>query len=263
MAVLAREGILHAAVEEIGDVRVLLRLGHAELRAPRPRQNVAQDARVRARGEEDGVGEVVLVAGHRREVGEGAPRAVEVGEVVRCQGRRELAGPVRAEVEEEDGVVGLDSGCARGHRCGPGARRSPGRWRLPGRRRAPDHRRWQELVGRASLVAARDVLGGAVRPGAGSLDDRPVAELGARPPLVPVHGEVAARNSRDTRVVGRRGACLQLPDPADPRGGGRVAAVRDAVESEGDPGTVRPIQERMQVADLAMDTAVGTEPDKV
>ena len=166
MAVLAREGLLHAAVEEVGDVRVLLRFGHAELCEAGPGQNVAEDVGDRARGEKDGVGEVVLVSGHRREVGECAPRAVEVGEVVFRQGCGELAGPVGAEVEEEDGVVGGDSA-------------------------HPDHRRRQELVRRAFRVAAGDVFGRALRPWADSLDDRAVGKLGSRPAPVPVHGEVA------------------------------------------------------------------------
>ena len=51
-AVLAGIVLLAAAIEEVGDVRVLLGLGHAQLRAPGARDDLAQDVRQRLRREE-------------------------------------------------------------------------------------------------------------------------------------------------------------------------------------------------------------------
>ena len=73
-ALLARERLFDAAVEEVGDVRVLLGLGGAQLRDAVLGQHLAQDLR-QALGRERGRHvDLRVVAGHGRERGELRPR---------------------------------------------------------------------------------------------------------------------------------------------------------------------------------------------
>ena len=262
MAVLAGEGTLDAAVEEVGDVRVLLRFGHPELGASGPRQDLAEGVVDGAGGEEDGVGEVVLVAGHRDECAEGAAGAGEVGEGGVGEGGGELPGPVRAEVEEEDAVSGADAGGGgAGRSSGPGGGTAlDGSCALV---RAAHHDRRKELVGGAFAVAARDVGRGVFHKGSIPLDDRPVGALDARPAPVAVHGEPASRHGGDPGVAGRRGARGQFLDPPEPRSGRSVPSIGDAVDPDRDAGALGPVQEGTQVADFAMDASVRTQPDQV
>ena len=195
VALLAGKGFLHAAVEEVGDVRVLLRLGHTELCAPGVRQHRAEDVVEGAWREEDGVWEVVLVAGHGHEAVAPAARALEVGEGLVHQRSGELAGAVGAEVEEEHAVAGPDAV------------------------RGADHGRRQKLVGRGVGVALGDVCRGALHPRSSSFRDRPVCAFGARPAAVPVHRVVTPGHRGDPDVAAA-GSCarLELLDPPDPRG---------------------------------------------
>jgi hypothetical protein len=63
-AVFAGEGLLDAAVEEVGDVSVLLGFGHAEVAEVRLRHQVGEEVVHRLCGDDDGEFEVFVVLGH-------------------------------------------------------------------------------------------------------------------------------------------------------------------------------------------------------
>lgn len=138
LAVLARELLLDPAVEEEGDVRVLLRLGDVALLEPLRGEVLGQHVAHVLRAEGDGEGVVGLVLGHGGDgdvlrVGEGGERGtVDVAEELGG-----LADAVGAVVEEEAGVVVLDAGLG-----------------------AADDDGFQELVVLALLIARLDRRGG-------------------------------------------------------------------------------------------------------
>ena len=105
------ERLLDATVEEVGDVRVFLGLGGAQLRHALLRQHFAQDHREALGCKRRRHVQLPVVAGHGRESGELRPRrAIEVREVrvAGVKSQRQLARAVGAEVEEETRVAVLD-----------------------------------------------------------------------------------------------------------------------------------------------------------
>ena len=126
--------LLAAAVEEVGDVGVLLGLGDVEL-APAGLGDHLGQGRLRPRlGERDRVGPALAVLGHRRQVEDRAAAARELLESGLGQRPGQLAGAIGAEVEEDRDV----------------ARRRPVV--------LADHRRLDELVGLIAVVGGLDRL---------------------------------------------------------------------------------------------------------
>ena len=105
-ALLPRDRLLDAAVEEERDVRVLLGLGDVQLPQAVLGEDVGEHVLGMVRRERDRQRELLLVLRHGDEVdGRRVGAAVELGEAVLGEGARELAGAVRAEVEEEADVA--------------------------------------------------------------------------------------------------------------------------------------------------------------
>jgi hypothetical protein len=177
-AILARERLLAPAVEEVGDVRVFLGLGDAQLASPRGCDELAEARAHSGRGENRRQPEGLVVFRERREdCGSHArQRRHRVAELLgphACERVGELARAIRAEVEEEHRVA------------------------VAKRRAAVDHGRRDELV---ALVCGPAALDGLHRRGAGAAlarDDRLVRARDAFPVLVAVHREVASGERGD------------------------------------------------------------------
>ena len=166
-AVFAGEGLLDAAVEEVGDVGVLLGLGDAEVAEVRLRHEVGQEV-VHAFGrDDDREGEILVVLGHADVV------EVRGGFSARDFGV-ELGGfgEVLAAVSGESGVAGEDAGDLA-HAIGAVVEVDAdvaGRgWDRRGGLRVDDGEGWDELVGDAVGVALLDAGDGVgrYRPGGG------------------------------------------------------------------------------------------------
>ena len=167
--------LLAAAVEEVGDVGVLLGLGDVQLAAAGLGDRLGQ-RRLRPRlGEGDRVGPALAVLGHRGQVEQrAAGRAANSSNsgsasarvIWRARSGRKLKKTPTSPVG--DAVV------------------------------VADHRRLDELVGLAALVGGGDrlprQLGGAQALG---VDDRVVGELDPLPARVAVHRVVAAADRGD------------------------------------------------------------------
>ena len=130
---------LATAVEEVGDVGVLLGLGDVELPAAGRADHLGHRRLRRARRERDRVLPSRPVAGHRRDVEPRVPAALEPVEAGLAERRDQLAHPVRAEVERDHDVAGLHPVVVA------------------------DHGRLDELVGVAGVVGVGDRLGGGRR----------------------------------------------------------------------------------------------------
>ena len=103
--------------------------------------------------------------------------------------------------------------------------------------------------------------------GSGGHDGAPRL-LDALPPVVAVHGVVAARDAADfgdARVVGQLGQhAFQLVQIARAASRRHVSAVHEAVHHDmRRPGRLRGARERVEVLVGGMDAAVGDEPHKV
>ena len=144
-ALFAGIGLLDAAVEEVGHVRVLLGLGQAQVldagRGPHVRENVDEVLRRERRRQ----AELLLVFGEADEVNPGRLRPREIREPGLRQRPRDLPGAVRAEVEEDDGVAVVD--------------------RADGLTVLDEDGRLNELVGLAPGVGLGDRFRGAAPPG--------------------------------------------------------------------------------------------------
>ena len=165
---LPRERLLAPAVEEVGDVRVLLGLRRVELADAVGREHLGEHVLDLLIPEDDREVEVVPVAGHCRQVD--AALTELLGELPRAIG---------AEVEEDRGVAsGIEA------------------------RTAVDDGGLDELVRNSAVVARLDggdrILGLLALP----LDDGAERAFGAIPAVVAVHRVVAARDGRD--AVGRQ-----------------------------------------------------------
>ena len=115
MALLALPGLLPPAVEEIGDVGVLLGLGHVQLPPAALGYHLGQRGLGLQRRKGDRIGPAIPVPGHRRHVERGRAAAIEFLEVQLPQGHRQLAGPVGPEVDEDDRLVGGDAAVVADH----------------------------------------------------------------------------------------------------------------------------------------------------
>ena len=214
-AVLPRVRPFLAAVEEIGDVGVLLGLRQAQVGAAGRRQDLRHVARERRRVEGHGQTEGGVVLGQRRDRGGGAARALEGVEpaLVEGQGPGQLPRPVRAEVEEHDGVAV--------------AQRAD---RLPAA--VHHHARFDELVRRARGVGGGDERAGVRGAAPGAPGQRGPGAPRAVPAPVAVHRVVAADDRRDASRARVRQHALDRGHVVG-RGGGRgVASVGERVDEQ-------------------------------
>ena len=233
-ALLARERLLDAAVEEVGHVRVLLGLGGAQLRHAALGQHLAQDHRQALGRERRRHVDLGVVLGHGRERRQLRPRrAIEVREVAvaRVQRQRELARPVGAEVVEEAGVAVLDhrarlavrrpcaaSGITNSSVSGLASPRSRARRRRPDRRPASPRR--------ASASSRRS-------PAAPSACRDPSRSSG-RPPTPARPTPISASSLADLaqvagRRLGRRVAPVEERVPGDVREPAPLGQLADRV----------------------------------
>ena len=171
-ACLSALGVLSAAIEEEGDMRVLLGLGDVELCEVVLGEDVGQYVLRELLGEGHRSGNRGVVLGeadetHAREHGAFEPLERGVSECA-C----DLTCAVRPEVEEDDSVAIGD----------------------PYR---SDHRRNHELVVHACLVGGSNHCGRVVCGDALAEHHRLPGPLHPVPPIVAVHGVVAAHDRRD------------------------------------------------------------------
>ena len=220
-ALLARERRLAAAVEEERHVRVLLRLGRAQLREPRGRDDVAERVRQLGFGKGDGERKRLGVGRERHEVKIRADRPAEAFEARPRGGPgigfrerlHELPPAVRAEIEE-DGCVAVGE-----------------------QRPAGEARRLDELVRDARRVRRVEHVHGARVDGAVAVGEQPVRPLGPLPAAVAVHRPVAPDDGRDAPVrrataAETRHRRFEAADVACPAVRIRIAAVREGVHGD-------------------------------
>ena len=203
---------------------VLLRLRRVELTEARLRDDLGQRVGHDLLGEDDRALEVVGVAGHRDDV----DTRIE-------QLPRQLANPIRPEVEHDRGVA---------------VRVEP--------RAAAEHDRLQELVGDPTRVARPDRRDRVVGLLADAQEDRVERPLRPLPPLVAVHRVVAPGHRCD--AVGR-----QRREVGDRRLGRDVPPVGERVHPRpvAHPLPLGELEQRPQVVDVRVDAAVGDEPEQV
>jgi len=192
-ALLAGETRFLAAIEEVGHVRVLLRLRDPQVRDAAFAEHLPEHVDEPVHGEDDGKRELRRVGGHRRDA---HVRDAAAGEAVERRLRKrlaDLANAVRAEVEDEERVALFD---ARARRA----------------RLLLHHDRQDELVGLSRRIR---ILHG----GDGIARRRPFAQHHRRPRLlraipaaIAVHRVVAADDRRDARALHSREARLERRD---------------------------------------------------
>src|SRR2546426_880148 len=184
-ALLAGVRGLDAAIEEVRDVGVLLRLGGAEHRLATLRKHLSHDTRQHRGPERDREREGLVVLSHGHEPDPRPSARVEGVEPFERERAHDLAHPVGAEVDAEHAVP------------------VPNPWG------ARDDPRLHELVGLARLVG---LTYGAHRVGRGLADavhHRVVGDPGPLPALVAVHRVVAAHDRGD------HGPAPVLPEEVD------------------------------------------------
>ena len=236
--VLAGEGLLHAAVEEEGDMGILLGLGDPELGQAVLRdiltENVMQGL----------LGEGHLHVGHGGVIGGGAHEVdreeallpLEAVEIRVHQGAGDLPGPVGPEVHEDAGVALADMGVL-----------------------GADHRD-DELVGDAGVIALLDrVHRVGVKLGALAVDHGGIGLLHPVPVGVPVHGVVTAGHRGDGGAV-LLAHLLHLGHIALAGGGGHVPAVQEAVDIDGVAAQLAGhLDGGLHVLDMGVDAAVAEQ----
>ncbi len=164
----------------------------------------------------------------------GAGEAVE-GRVE--QRGQDLPRAVGAEIEAEQPVAVAQAGVAGQHRGG------------------------HELVRHVARVGGLHGGRGALRALAFSHGDGAPGLLHPLPPVVAVHGEVAARDGGEPRAGRQLGV-----EPGEVDEGGarrRVAAVGEGVDGDGDAGLRQRLRERHGVRLVRVDPAVGDEAQEV
>ncbi len=258
LAVLALEGLLPPAAEEVGHVRVLLGLGAAELAEPRAREELAEGVRDHLLGEGDGEPEGGVVVGH------GGVRAlVEGAEVV-------------APLSQQRGDLGRqvapgEHGGELAHAVGPeveGEARLPAdplraaRAALEALVRA-DAGGLDELVVGARGVGLGERLARRRRPRRVAADDGLEGFVDAVPALVAVHRPVAAGDGADDALLATFEVRLELGQEAAraPRRG--VAAVEEGVDDHRHLPGVGGVDEREEVAQRRVHAAVRDEAEEV
>jgi hypothetical protein len=242
-AVLVGERRLESAVEEEGDVGVLLRLRGAQLRQALLGDELPEGPprRLRRKGDRQAVAGVVLGEGHEGRGPHHAAALELAGEALGLyvrDGVGELSGAVGAEVEEDHGVA-------------------------VAQRRAPlDDRRLHELVALAARVGrlhGGDGIGGglalAVHDRAKGGGDSIPAPVAVHRVVAPDHGGHLAPDSFHVRQQ-----VAQVPQ-AGTRW--RVAPVEEGVHAGADTAATAVLQQRHQVVDVAVHASVGHEPHEV
>ena len=239
-AILAGIGFLLAAVEEIGDVRIFLGLGHAQLRAPGGADHRAEHVR-QIVGREDRLQEgvqMLAVLGHadrRRELHDAAARkAVECRVEHRPQN---LAHAVGAEVEAKHAVAVANAAIAA------------------------DHRRHHELVAEIVRIGIRDHRIGIGEARPFGVHDRAVGLGHAFPTFVAVHGVVPAADRRDRNR--RRERLEQACDVVPCRARRRVTAVGKGVHDGGQICLRENCRDRGGVILVRMHAAGRCQPDEM
>ena len=224
---------------------VLLRLGEPQAGPPVRGEHLGQVAREGLGRKDHGQAErgVVLRQGQHAQGRRRLPlEAVEVGE---GQGAGELPGAVGPEVEEDDRVVVAQPP----HRPIVGV---------------GDDARFDELVGHAARIGVLDEGHGVGAAMAEAPGHRLVGEPRAVPPVVAVHGVVAAAHRRDPSDAG-------VGEAAPERGQVLHAAVRRRVPAVGDgvrehPGDAPPRREPHQGVEVPLvrvHAAVREQADEV
>lgn len=210
-AVLAGELLLDTAVEEEGDVSILLGLSDAELSQAQVGDILAEDLGQLLLGiGDDHVGHGSVIGGGADVVDvEEALLALEALEVGVNEGAGDLTGTVGAEVHEDDGVALTDLGVCGGD--------------------DGDH----ELVGDACVIAGLHCAHGIVDEAclALAVDHSLVGTLHTVPVGVTVHSVVTAGDGSDLCAVLVAGL-LHLSHEALAGGGGNVTAVHEAVDED-------------------------------
>ena len=174
-AILALILLFNAAVEEEGDVRILLGLGNTQLGQAVVGEILAEgvDELLRLEGDLNvGHGRVIL---RHADVGDGetAVPALKSAEIVIDKGAGDLARSVGTEVVEDDAVVCFDSVAAR------------------------DHGRQHELVGHAVVIAVLHRLYGIGLLYALAVDNRGICLFDALPAIISVHRVVTSADGSD------------------------------------------------------------------
>ena len=213
-ALLARPGRLDAAVEEVGDVGVLLGLGDVEL-APAEARDDLREARHDDRREGDLDRQARLVLGQRHDrAGRGASAP-------------------RSKPAKSSSTRAWVSWRARSARKLKWTTTSPSRTRPS---TPAMMRRLDELVVLAARVGRRERrrrVGGRLRPEAAAVDHGLVPGLRALPALVAVHAVVAPADGGDARArVSAGQAGLEVREEAVRRAGRRVPPVEQAVDDD-------------------------------
>ena len=231
---------LAAAVEEVGDVGILLRLRDVQLGDTGLLKRVGEHVPGTILGEGDGAGLSVPVRGHRGQPGDPMRTTIEVVEGGVGQRLAELAGAVRTEVEEDDLVARGDPTAA-----------------------IADHDGLHELVGDTGRMCCLD-RGGDIRSlRAHALHEQAPGALHPLPALIAIQRVDAAADVDDAggavRPLGRE---LRQQRPRLLRRD--IASVSQRVHGDvrnalrrGQP------HETAQVVDVAVHAAVGDEPDEV
>src|SRR4029077_12387741 len=230
--------LLATAVEEVGDVGVLLGLGDVQLAAAGLGDGLGQGRLRPLLREGDRVGPAFAVGGHRRQVEHRPAAARELVEARLGEGTGQLAGPVGAEVDEDRDVTGLGTVVVA------------------------DHGRHDDLIGLVLLVGGLDRLGGAGRLLAATVDDRVVGELDPLPAGVAVHRVVAAADGGD--AAGLAQPALQLPQVVATAVRQGVAAVGGGVEDDvGNALLGGQLDAGLDVVPAGVDPTVGDEAEQV
>ena len=224
-------------------MRVLLRLGQAQVAHALTGPDFGQDVLEGRSGEGHGERELPLVLGEGDELEDRRGAPGELRETWLRQGPGELAGAVGSEVEE-DGRVAVADGAR-----GPAV--------------AQDDRRLDELVRFAAGIGRFDRLAG--RRGRPSLaaDQGRVGPGDAIPAAVAVHRKVTPRNGGHRGPV-RRGRAFELLEIAQ-RGLRRgVPAIGEDVDAgSGHPFPGGELEERMEVSLLRMHAPVGEQTEQM
>ena len=240
-AVFALELLFHAAVEEEGDVGVLLGLGHAELLEAVLADDVAKGVHQFLGRVSDGQrqGLVVLRGADVAERIDGllALEAVKVGQVQRPG---HLTGAVGTEVHEDDAVALVDDALGA------------------------DDDRLDEFVRHIGGIACLHSVNGVGIQHAFAADDGVIAGLDAVPALVAVHAPEAALQGGDLRVAEAVALVLQLLDEARTALRGDVASVEEAVDVDlFQAARLGHVEDAEDVLDVAVHAAAGEQAHDV
>ena len=211
---LAGQHCLLAAIEEVGDVGVFFGLGHAQLGHAGAGDDLAQQLIHGLRREERGekwlqCGGILRHAHCRGEARRGG--AGEAGEARVEQGCEDFSHPIGAEIEAEQPIAIGHAGVVANDGCR------------------------DEFIGLAGGMGGDDGRLGAFRRLALAQHHGVPGLADALPPIVSIHGEVAAAKGGEPRT-GRQ-CCLEIGHEA--RGGLRrgVAPIGPAMNGHGHAGT--------------------------